>query len=139
TPISSTSSWPAAETFPLFFDSKQSDGLAFITRSSKPVYHNDYNDLYAGDTIVAGNWTFQAGARYDRQRGKNDASSVAANPDFPEILPAATYAGDARVLQWTSLSPRLGVTYSPKTTRKTVFRAAYNRYADQLGATAIAA
>jgi len=40
-----------------------------------------------------GNLTANVGVRYDRQGGKSLASTANANPVFPDLLPAAHYAG----------------------------------------------
>ena len=57
-----------------------------------------------------------------------------ANPIFPDILPAVTYAGgDAGLRAGTTITPRLGLTYALGAERKTLLRASYSRFADQLG------
>lgn len=109
-------------------------GGAFITRS--PVddftYHVKYQDAYLGDTIVMGNLSVQAALRYDLQKGDNAAGSMGASPLLPDLLPAVTW-GAVTGLKWTNVSPRLGLTYSLGSDRRTLLRASYNRYADQLG------
>ena len=71
--------------------------------------------------------------RYDRQGGKNLASTAAANPVFPTLLPAVHYAGQDAGFTWTDVTPRLGLTYALGAERKTLLRASYSRFADQLG------
>lgn len=135
TPTESFSVWPL--NLRGYFDcgscsEAENLGVANIYRPGAPVYGSDYTDLYIGDTMLLGNWTFQAGLRYDLQKGGNSPGSVPANTLFPEVLPGASFAGTDE-LEWDSISPRLGVTYTMGTTRRSVIRAAYNRYADQLG------
>ena len=91
-----------------------------------------YTDLYVGDTMLLGNLTLQAGLRYDQQKGHSAALSTTANPDIPDILPAASL-NVADEIDWTSISPRIGATYTFGTTHRTVLRGGYNRYVDQLG------
>ncbi len=67
------------------------DGGARGRRPSTPT-------LYVQDTLVKGNLTANVGLRYDRQGGENLASTVPANPVFPELLPAGHYeGGDSRL------------------------------------------
>ena len=132
TPVSSGSFWPGGGVI-----LRNDFGEVEITRPANPNYVSNYGDLYVGDTVTMGNFVVTGGLRYDRQRAKNNPTTVAANPTFPQILPGGSYAGDTRWLQWTNVSPRLGVTYALGTNKKTVAKASYARYADQLGAGAI--
>jgi hypothetical protein len=51
------------------------------------------------------------------------------------LLPGITYPGQDEALEWTSISPRIGVTYALGTARQTLLRASYNRYVSQMGST----
>ena len=53
------------------------------------------------------------GARFDYQQGRNLPSAVAANPVFPELLPAIEYPGDRGYpITWRNVEPRVGATYA---------------------------
>jgi hypothetical protein len=106
--------------------------LVALTRDAHPVYTGKYLDLYAGDTFTLGNLTLAGGVRWDRQQAYNQASAVPANPLVPDLLVATSYAGDDQKLTWDSVSPRFSATYVLNESKRTVVRAAYNRYADQL-------
>ena len=130
-----------------------------LTRDKNLAYAEKYNDLYLGDTILMGNLTLQAGLRYDGQKTRNTASSDTANPIIgtpitiacgpiakakgacnaagfiTTSLPGLSFSGDTRDLKWTSLSPRIGLTYALGADKKTLLRAGYNRYVSQLGST----
>ncbi len=129
-------------------------GIATIVRDVAVGYNEKYNDFYAGDTILMGNLTLQGGLRWDRQQSTNTGVSVGVNPilssplNLPCIsgiassctngalnaaLPAITFAGDPRPLKWSTVSPRVGLTYSLGADKRTLLRAGYNRYASQLG------
>ena len=109
-------------------------GLAAVTRTANTKYEMNYYDTYLRDTIRAGNLTINAGLRFDYQQGKNLPSSVAANPVFGELLPAVNYPGDPGFpITWRSVVPRIGATYALGKDRKTVVRASYARFANQLG------
>lgn len=114
-------------------------GGVYIHRSVDAWTTQKYTDVYLGDTMLLGNWTIQAGLRYDLQKGSMENTTAPAHPLFPEVFPAASFNGEsAGEMEWKSISPRLGVTYSLGSTRRTLFRGAYNRYADQLGAGQVA-
>ncbi len=98
----------------------------------------DYTSAYAQDTLTSGNLTANIGVRFDRQGGTNLATSEAAALAAPTILPAVTYGGGPIGFTWNDFTPRLGLTYALGKDRKTLVRASYSRYADQLG-TAFAA
>ena len=106
-------------------------GVAFF-RPANSNTEASYTDLYVGDTLLLGNLTIQGGLRYDQQKGHSNALSTTANPDIPTILPAASLDVPDEI-EWTSISPRLGFTYTLGSTRRTVLRGGYNRYVDQLG------
>jgi hypothetical protein len=51
----------------------------------------------------------------------------------PTILPAVNYAGNEDTPEWSDITPRLGLTYALGAERKTLLRASYSRFADQMG------
>jgi hypothetical protein len=138
TPVQSITSWPGNGTFGNFYDDPSSNDVA-ITRDARPNFGSNYQDAFLGDTIIHNRLTLTAGVRYDRDSAKNRASSVAANPAFPDILPAASFAGDKQALVWKGISPRIGMTYELGSDHRTVLRASYSRYMDQLGSSAVGA
>ena len=106
---------------------------AVATRPAHPIYNGEYTDFYIGDTVQLGNLTIQGGARYDLQRAYNLASEIPANPVIPDILPATSYPGDERKLEWESITPKIGLTYAFGQQKQTVVKGNYSRYVDQLG------
>ena len=96
-------------------------------------YQYNYYDGFIGDTITASNLTINLGVRYDYQYGQNTASSVSGNPLFPNLVPGKTFNGTDRDFTWKTFQPRVGVNYAFGQNRKTILRASYSRYADQLG------
>jgi len=125
----SVSAWPGDRIV-----ADELDGLAWLTRDFNAQYEMNYSDAYLGDTVTLGNLTVNAGVRFDYQQGRNLPSSVAANPTFPELLPAVPYAGDAGYpITWRDFEPRIGATYALGREKKTLLRASYSRFANQLG------
>jgi hypothetical protein len=127
--------WPGNMTWTEYWVTSRGRQYQYVvaTRPAHPIYNGEYTDFYVGDTIQFGNFTFQAGARYDLQRAYNLPSEVPGNPLLPDILPATSYAGDDRKLEWESITPRLGMTYAIGETKQTVVKASYSRYVDQMG------
>jgi len=107
--------------------------LLAITRDARPKTETDYTSAYLQDTLSRGNLTANIGLRYDRQGGKSLASTVGATPVFPELLPEVHYGGQGAGFTWNTITPRLGLTYALGAQRKTLLRASYSRFADQLG------
>ena len=103
-----------------------------ITRPSNGRTKVDYWSGYASDTITADRLTVSAGLRYDDQKGTALTASVDANPLYPTILPGASAPARDGV-HWQDVSPRFGVTYAIGAQRRTLARASYARYANQLG------
>jgi hypothetical protein len=112
-------------------------GLLLLSREGKANVKADYANLFAQDTFSVGNLTANLGLRWDRQGGEMLDTNVAANPVFPELLPATSFQGRDSGFEWSTLSPRLGLTYALGQQRNTLLRASYSRFADQL-ATAFA-
>ncbi len=153
TPITSLSIWGGDGNFILnyspatcqYFNENYGPGIpdncfiAQLNRNADRAYGTKYNDAYVGDTMLIGDMTLQVGLRYDKQTGRNNPSSVPANTIDANLLPAIDYPGDSKDLEWTSVSPRVGLTYAVGANNSTLLRAAYNRYADQLGSGPISA
>jgi hypothetical protein len=125
----SLSSWPGEQIV-----ADEFDGLAWLTREENARYEMNYIDTYLGDTMTIGALTVNAGVRFDYQQGRNRPSNVAANPVFPDVLPAVQYPGDAGYpITWRNFEPRLSATYAVGGEKKTLLRASYSRFANQLG------
>jgi hypothetical protein len=107
--------------------------LLNVSRDGGPSIKQDYTSAYVQDTLTFGNLTANIGLRYDLQEGVNLDRTVAANPLVPNALPAVSYQGGDIGFEWESITPRLGLTYALGAERKTLLRASYSQFADQLG------
>jgi len=126
--------WPADQFVLSLADFGSPDDLVLMFRTGKAPWETKYNDFYVGDTILMGNLTAQVGVRYDNQKVSSSESQTFANPDIPDILPAYSLSGSGfGSMSWDSISPRIGLTYSLGEQKKTLLRAAYNHYVDQIG------
>ncbi len=132
--VTSNTAWPGQQyvviTGPGSGDGHDT-GYANFMRFPILTFSSKSQDAYIGDTMLFGNLTVQAALRYDQQKGVNSPGFAAANSNLPEVLPAETFAGVSG-LKWNNLSPRLGLTYAVGSDRKTLLRAQYSRYVDQL-------
>ena len=109
-----------------------------LLRRDDFTYNVKQNDFYVGDTMMFGNLTLQVGARYDLQKAGFKSGAIPANPVIPTILPAISFNGsDIKELKWDSVAPRIGLTYSLGSAKKTLLRASLNRYTEQLGGSLI--
>ncbi|HEX7192090.1 MAG TPA: hypothetical protein VF381_11030, partial [Thermoanaerobaculia bacterium] len=107
------------------------DGV-YLLRPVDFTYSVKTNDLYVGDTMMLGNLTLQAAVRWDQQKAAVEGGSVAANSVAPTILPSISWNGISG-LKWHNIDPRVGLTYTLGADKRTLLRAAYSRYDDQLG------
>jgi carboxypeptidase family protein/TonB-dependent receptor-like protein len=107
--------------------------IARVERGADINYGGKYGDLYLGDMFTKDRLTVNVGLRYDMQSAKNLESSAPANAAFPDRLPAAVFPGNDNNLQdWKNLSPRVGMSYALDESRRTIVRASYARYYQQL-------
>lgn len=109
------------------------DNIVGVARDGNPDVINDYTQAYLQDTMTVGNLTLNAGIRYDEQGGTNEDVTIRASPHLPGVLPSVTYNGGDIGFSWSDITPRLGLTYALGAERKTLLRASYSRFADQLG------
>lgn len=133
--VSSLTAFPGGQ----FVNANSADGayLVGLYRNADFTYAVDTTDIYVGDTMLFGNLTVTAGLRYDNQAGSILPGSIAAHPVIPDVISAVTYGGTTQDIEWTSISPRIGLTYALGTERRTLLRAAANRYVDQLGGSTV--
>jgi hypothetical protein len=111
----------------------ETEGLFILARDGIVDVTGRYTQAYAQDTVALGNLTANIGLRYDRQGGDINDINVLANPVRPDLLPATSFPGRDAGFTWTTVAPRLGLTYALGAERNTLLRASYSRFADQLG------
>jgi hypothetical protein len=134
TPVSSLTRWPSNQVYSVTnlepLGIPPGIGWAEITRAGNFKLLLRTVSAYAGDVITMDRWTFNVGARFDRQEGENQASSSPANALAPSIVPGLDFAGRAPVFTWNDISPRVGATY--KLGDRTIVKGSYARFAEQL-------
>ena len=136
-PVSTFQGWPGNEVQGLdrqsvFFRTFRLTGFAIPYRDMAARSLNEHSFAYVQDEVRFGRFDLLLGARLDRQAGHNRASSVDANPEFPDLLPAVSFGGAPGRFRWLDLLPRAAVTWDvqPGTMRAGL---AYAAYAARLG------
>ena len=84
------------------------------------------------DTFTFGDVTLTAGFRYDLQTAMLGESTITGNPYDLTLLPDVSFPGGDLPFEWETIAPRIGVTYALGEERKTLLRASYVRYPQQL-------
>jgi hypothetical protein len=93
----------------------------------------DYWSGYLSDTFTRDRLTLTAGLRFDRQASLKKPSRIEGNPLGNGLLPDVDFAGDSEPpVVWTTLSPRLGLTFALDDSRRTVARLSGAIYRGQL-------
>ena len=89
---------------------------------------------WVGDTYTQGRMTMNLGARWDYQTGNEREAAVTANQVAPDLLPALSSGGREKPFTWNNFSPRLGLTWDTRGDGKTIAKASFARYYDQVPA-----
>ena len=111
-----------------------SSTYALVTREVFTTYKTRYWSASVSDTVSWDRLTVNGGLRYNFQQGRNEESFVLANPILPDVFPADSYSGDEGwPVEFDDIEPRISATYALGADRKTLVRASYARYSDQLG------
>ncbi len=116
---------------PAFFGT--ASNVLGVARNGGASIEQTYKSLYLQDTLTSGNLTANIGLRYDTQGGNNLNRSQPASTLLPAVLPAVSVQKQDIGFEWKDFTPRLGLTYALGAERKTLLRASYSRFADQLG------
>src|SRR5438874_5356642 len=109
-----------------------------LTRDGQTEYRLTNVSVYGQDTITQGRATLQLGVRYDRNHDQALASSVAANPLRPDVLPAVAFAGTDPGIIFNNFSPRLGFSFNVDGTGKNIVHGNYAMYWGQVGTGGVA-
>lgn len=86
---------------------------------------------FAQDSMRFGRLTFNPGVRIEWWRGDLPAQSNTPG-SWPQIFGTREYPERKGLMEWTTVSPRLGVVYDIAGDSKTVLKATYGRYFNQI-------
>jgi hypothetical protein len=133
TDVKSISRWPGSG---YQLDYYQSYGYPYNVLALSRDGYSDFSLKttagYAQDTFSRGHLTANVGVRASLETGDDNPHSVRANPAFPDLLPASSVPGRSIGFDWSSLTPRLGLTYAVGEERRTLVHGSYSRFVDQL-------
>jgi hypothetical protein len=134
-PVTSWSSWPIIAYAPGIY----ADGaVAGFARENLPQYDQKYISAFLSDTLTSGRVTLNLGFRYDHQEGKNLPTTENCCrwlADFPEVPLRTVNVEGVSGPTWNDVSPRVGLTVALGGQGKTLVKASYARFVDQLGGT----
>lgn len=111
-----------------------------IVRALRPgriAVEQTSRSIWLQDDLRADRLTVTLGIRYDQQQGESGTTIAAANPAFPELLPATLVRGRGPDFRWRSFAPRLGASWALDDDRRSIVRASYSRFASQLNTTLV--
>ena len=104
-----------------------------LWRDSNTFVASEYTSGWVQDTLTLGNLTANLGFRYELQSGENVASTISGvTKGGITFMPALNFPGNDPGFEYESFLPRLGLTYALGAERKTLLRANYSRFAEQL-------
>ncbi len=104
---------------------------AWLIADALDNYQGKRHSIYLGDTISAGRLTANLGLRYDNQTSKSNPSSTTDHVLAPALFPGVSFDGFDPGFGWSSVSPRLGLTYDLSGDGSTILRASAARYYSQ--------
>jgi hypothetical protein len=127
--------WPGRDLFAIegeYYDIPGNTEVLVVHRGETPLISQDYTSVWLQDTVSLSRLTINGGLRYDLQEATNEAFQIAGNPAFPALLPALNFDGRDAPYEWEDITPRLGLTYALGEERKTLLRASFSQFAEQL-------
>lgn len=105
----------------------------YLYRELNTSVDMDYTNVWVGDTVIKGPWTFSLGLNWSKQEGKQVGTVASPNGLAPELIEGVAFAGFDPGFSWDHIAPRLGATYTFDWERRLLLRASYGQYVDQLG------
>jgi hypothetical protein len=115
------------------FDAIYNNGVpfqvqAFNTPTDQKNYFND-GSFYAQDTwTIKRRLTLDLGLRYDHFATYYPKETTASNVTFPQLFPVTTYSASGNLVDWNTVSPRIGVAFDLTGRGNSVVRFSYGRY-----------
>src|SRR6266436_4011460 len=102
--------------------------IAYDTPAKQKNYFRD-GSFYVQDTwTVARRLTLELGIRYDHFNTYYPQQTTDAAATFPQLFPATTYPASGNLVDWNTVSPRLGLAFDLTGKGDSVLRASYGRY-----------
>lgn len=116
----------------LALDNSLADRRVRVFREGNGANRVETASVFLQHTVQRGRLSVSGGARVDHQRSEALASTSAANPTFPDLVPGTTFAGVALPFTWNTVSPRASAVFTTGSRHPVVLRASVSRFAGQL-------
>jgi len=138
--LRTNAAWPGNEVLGLerrsvFFRTFGLTGFAIPTRAQDGRSVHDRLFAHVQDEARRGPLSVSGGLRFERMAGRNLSSAVAANPEFPELMPAVAYGGGPSRFRWVDVLPRVAASW--ELSEGSSVGVSYAAYAAALGASEI--
>ena len=102
--------------------------LAYNTPTTQKNYFRD-TSFYLQDTwAIKRRLTLNLGFRYDRFNTYYPVQHSDPNETFPDLFPITSYPASGKLVDWNTVSPRIGVAYDVTGKGNSVLRFSYGRY-----------
>ncbi len=116
----------------LALDNSLTDRRVRVFREGNGTNRVESEGAFLQHSLQRGRFSLSGGARVDHQTGEALASSSAANPTLPALVPGTDFAGARLPFAWNTVSPRVAVSVTAGTRHPVVLRASLSRFAGQL-------
>jgi hypothetical protein len=101
---------------------------AYNTPTTQKNYFNDAS-FYVQDTwTVKRRITLDLGLRFDHFATYYPKQTTGSDITFPQLFPVASFAASGNLVDWNTVSPRLGIAFDLTGKGTSVVRASYGRY-----------
>jgi hypothetical protein len=102
--------------------------LAYNTPTTQKNYFRD-TSFYLQDTwALKRRITLNLGFRYDRFNTYYPVQHSDPGETFPDLFPITTYPASGKLVDWNTVSPRVGIAFDPRGKGTSVLRFSYGRY-----------
>ena len=102
--------------------------LAYNTPTTQKNYFRD-TSFYLQDTwTLKRRLTLNLGLRYDNFRTYYPAQQSNPNATFAQLFPGTSFTASGNLVDWNTVSPRIGVAFDPTGKGDSVVRFSYGRY-----------